>query len=199
LARVTPPIPLTSRAMLGTRLQTRLPAGLRLALLAVSALLAFACFPALAAAAECEGDSSQIEYCDAPPQKIERNEPHSNNKATPGNTRDGDQSATDPGSDDESGSDRKKSNEDSAGGGGGKNGGKGDGQAQAGKKGDGAEKGQAKPIGFDPASTDDDSSSPLVPILIALAVLAAISIGVVAMRRRRQDADPGSPASPEAG
>ena len=48
------------------------------------------------------------------------------------------------------------------------------------------------------ASSTDDDSSPLVPILIALAVLAAISIGVVAMRRRRQETDPGAPTSPQA-
>jgi hypothetical protein len=32
---------------------------------------------------------------------------------------------------------------------------------------------------------DDDSSSPLVPILIAVAVLAAISVGAVLVRQRR--------------
>ena len=35
------------------------------------------------------------------------------------------------------------------------------------------------------ASTSDDGSSPLVPILIAIAALAAISIGVVVARKRR--------------
>ena len=41
-------------------------------------------------------------------------------------------------------------------------------------------------------------SSPLVPILIAIAVLAAISIGVVMMRQRRQRRGPGSSVSPKA-
>ena len=46
------------------------------------------------------------------------------------------------------------------------------------------------------AQTSDDGSSPLVPILIAVAVLAAISIGAYYYRQRRQDS--GSPISPKA-
>jgi hypothetical protein len=46
------------------------------------------------------------------------------------------------------------------------------------------------------ATVDDDSSSPLVPILIAVAILAAISIGAFYYRQRRQDPD--SPVSPKA-
>jgi hypothetical protein len=46
------------------------------------------------------------------------------------------------------------------------------------------------------AQTADDGSSPLVPILIAVAVLAAISIGAYYYRQRRQD--PGSTVSPKA-
>lgn len=58
----------------------------------------------------------------------------------------------------------------------------------------------AQAAAIEPASEDDGGSSPLVPILIAIAVLAAISIGVVVIRQRRgQDASPGTPASPEAG
>jgi cobalamin biosynthesis Mg chelatase CobN len=47
---------------------------------------------------------------------------------------------------------------------------------------------------------DDGGSSPLVPILIAIAVLAAISVAVVMIRQRRQrgGADPTATASPEA-
>jgi cobalamin biosynthesis Mg chelatase CobN len=52
------------------------------------------------------------------------------------------------------------------------------------------------------ASTDDGGSSPLVPILIAVAVLAALSIGAVLYRMRRADGaeapEPGSSA-PRAG
>jgi len=46
------------------------------------------------------------------------------------------------------------------------------------------------------SSTSDDGPSPLVPILIAIALLAAISIGSYLYRQRRQDH--GSPVSPKA-
>jgi len=46
------------------------------------------------------------------------------------------------------------------------------------------------------ASAEDASSSPLVPILIAIVVLAAISIGAFYYRQRRQGA--GSSVSPKA-
>jgi MYXO-CTERM domain-containing protein len=39
-----------------------------------------------------------------------------------------------------------------------------------------------------PSSTDSGGSSPLVPILIAVAVLAAISVGAVLVRQRRGSA-----------
>jgi cobalamin biosynthesis Mg chelatase CobN len=51
-----------------------------------------------------------------------------------------------------------------------------------------------------PASHSSGGSSPLVPILIAIAVLAAISIGALIYRQRRQDSGgSGSPVSPKAG
>lgn len=43
--------------------------------------------------------------------------------------------------------------------------------------------------------SDDDGSSPLLPILIAIALLAAVSVGVVVMRQRRR---PGSNFEPKA-
>jgi MYXO-CTERM domain-containing protein len=43
---------------------------------------------------------------------------------------------------------------------------------------------------------DDGGSSPLVPILIAIGVLAAISLGVVWFRRQRST--PGDPVSSKA-
>jgi hypothetical protein len=176
--------------MVGTRHQIRHLAGLGLGLLSMSALLAFACFPALA-----QADSSELEYRDAPPPEYEKTP--NENRATSPKTGGPGQSATSPGSTDEPDSDRKSSTDDQSGGvpahkdGGGK-GGPGP-QADKGGK---PEK-QPPAIDLAPASTDDGGSSPLVPILIALAVLAAISIGAVVMRRRR-DSDPGSPISPEA-
>ncbi|HEY7951042.1 MAG TPA: hypothetical protein VID51_09455 [Solirubrobacterales bacterium] len=47
-------------------------------------------------------------------------------------------------------------------------------------------------------SSDDGSSSPLVPILIGIALLAAISIAVVMVRQRRQQGGSTTPAAPKA-
>jgi hypothetical protein len=45
----------------------------------------------------------------------------------------------------------------------------------------------AAPLAKSPApASSDDGSSPLVPILIAIAVLAAISIAAIMIRQRRQ-------------
>jgi hypothetical protein len=59
--------------------------------------------------------------------------------------------------------------------------------------------GEAQRISVAPVadtSSAEEGSSPLVPILIAIAVLAAISIGAFYYRQRRQG--PGSPVSPKA-
>lgn len=56
----------------------------------------------------------------------------------------------------------------------------------------------AKPIVKSDAESDDGGSSPLVPILIAIAVLAATSIAVVAMRQRRRRSGPDARVSAEA-
>lgn len=101
--------------------------------------------------------------------------------------------------------------------GGGKNGGSNGsgnaGQPSQGPNGEGGQNGsgsghagqgvqKAKPISTlgEPAGhTEEGSSSPLVPILIAIAVLAAISIGAFFYRQRRQEpGSPESPASPKA-
>lgn len=50
-----------------------------------------------------------------------------------------------------------------------------------------------------PASSHDSGSSPLLPIAIAILVLAAISIAAVLMRQRRQRSASGQPISPKAG
>jgi cobalamin biosynthesis Mg chelatase CobN len=88
-------------------------------------------------------------------------------------------------------------------------GGANNGQTSQGQNGDGAQAGNGSktagdvsggkplPVEASPASStsDDGSSSPLVPILIAIVVLAAISIGAFYYRQRRQG-DSGSPVSP---
>lgn len=122
------------------------------------------------------------------------------NRSNTGGGGDGsDQSSTRSGSNADAKSE-DGSGDDQAGGGAGKGGGEGGtpGGIADGKKvaGNGAAALDTDPVG---SSTDDGGSSPLVPILIALAVLAAISVGVVAMRKTREDTDPGAPASPEAG
>ena len=181
--------------MLGMRHPLRPLAGARLGLLSVFALMAFACFPAVGAAA-CPGDSSAVEYCDAPPPEYEKT-PKKNPAASPktGGHR---ESPTSPGTTGEADTGRKSSTDEAGGvAPSGKDGdGKG-GPAPEARKGDKPVSPQPKPIDASPTSTDDGGGSPLVPILIALAVLAAISIGAVVMRRRR-DSEPGSPASSEA-
>jgi cobalamin biosynthesis Mg chelatase CobN len=65
--------------------------------------------------------------------------------------------------------------------------------ATAGQSSGGSQQGQ--PVN-NASKSDDGGSSPLVPILIAVAALAAISIGAVVIRQRRQRT--GSPISPKA-
>jgi cobalamin biosynthesis Mg chelatase CobN len=158
----------------------------------VSALLAFALFPALANAE----DSSGIQYSDAPPTVTGKQVP--NSSATNAGGAAG-QSSTRSGSTDGRKSDDSREN-GSAGGAAGHRGGDGKdgGSGASGANQRGEEGTPAEAIDLAPSSTDE-GSSPLVPILIALAVLAAISIGTVAMRRRRQGpADGETPVSPEA-
>ena len=56
----------------------------------------------------------------------------------------------------------------------------------AGGNGDGGKNSAQSPAHASPTSAGDGSSSPLVPILIAIAALGAISVGVVLVRQRRQ-------------
>jgi hypothetical protein len=72
----------------------------------------------------------------------------------------------------------------------------GNGSQPAGSVGDGEKLPLTEDVVGTTAASSDDGSSPLVPILIAIAVLAAISIGAYFYRQRRQD--PGSPVSPNA-
>jgi cobalamin biosynthesis Mg chelatase CobN len=167
--------------------------------LSVFALLAFACFPVFALAE----DSSGIQYSDAPPTVTGKktSEPPARASETGGGTGSAGKSATGPGSSRDNSSDGDSSSDETGGVGAGKGGGSGKGNPNGSAADAGGKVGKGSPA---PGSTliaedsADGGSSPLVPILIALAVLAAVSIGVVAAKRRRQDPGAGSSVSPEA-
>lgn len=57
---------------------------------------------------------------------------------------------------------------------------------------------QALPVTTSATQSSDSDSSPLVPILIAIAVLAAASIGYFLYRQRRQGPPGSSVSSPKA-
>jgi hypothetical protein len=180
----------------------------------VLALLAFACLPALAQA-ECT-DSSCKQYEVEIPTSGGKEHKHSSpgggteptaHASTPNKPKSGGGGAESPKTGAES---ETEENQAGAAGGtagnggngpanqGGSPGGNGSNQNQTGLEGEkslggGTTQGQ-------PASHSSGGSSPLVPILIAIAVLAAISIGAVIYRQRRQDGGgSGSPVSPKAG
>lgn len=166
------------------------------------ALLAFLCFPAFGVAE----DSAPIQYRDTPPDVA--GDPSGGSSASSSGSNGGasapGKSSTPSGTSAGGGSAAGGSSSEegaAAAGGGGKGGAGGGGQgADAGR--DSAAKragvGGGQPIAVDKAPIAHESgSSPLVPILIALAVLAALSVGVVAMRRRPPGGD--SRVSPEAG
>jgi cobalamin biosynthesis Mg chelatase CobN len=159
--------------------------------LSVLALLAFGCFPVLAHA-----DSSGLQYQDAPPTVTggtvnDGNDPSAGSSGSSGSSGGGA----------EGGSAADGSSKGSSGAA--KNGGNGSDKGSQGKDLEGSV-GGGQPLGSEaaPAASgeDDGGSSPLVPILIAILVLAAVSIGAVMYRRRRGSTpEPGSPVSPEAG
>jgi cobalamin biosynthesis Mg chelatase CobN len=166
-----------------------------LGLLSVVALLAFLCFPALALA-----DSGEIQYEEVTPTVTgEKNPPtHHEPTAHPSNVTGGAQA---PGSEaSNSGSPKAEPS----------TGGQtpatvnatGDGQGSRGHDSTGAKKqpGQDQSPGASKtaAQSDDGGSSPRIPILIAILVLAGISIGVVIMRAKRQQGGPGASVSPKA-
>lgn len=182
-----PPIPLTLRAMRGIPHPGRRSARPVFALLSVLGLLACACFPIAAQA----GTVYEPEPTTIP------NEPKPNHPKATNNPPDESseaQSSESPGTGESSGgtgggSSGGGSSADTGNGGGTGQGNQGNGS----QAGNGSQDGQNspvkveenKPVSTAPASSDD-SSSPLVPILIAIAALAAISIGAVVIRQRRQ-------------
>lgn len=193
------PIPLTLRGMHGSCHPRRRSARPGLVLVSVLALLAFACFPAASVA---QGTVYEPESPTIPDTPKPKPKPTNN---------------PDKGSSDE---EAEKSDSPAGGGGSGSGGGStggsspetgSDGGTDQGSQGGGSKAGgdisQAeplntadgsgnKPVATETASDDGGSSSPLVPILIAIAVLAAISIAAVVIRQRRRG--PGTPVSPNA-
>lgn len=169
--------------------------------LSVFALLAFLCLPTLAVAK----DSAGAVYEEAVPTVPSGGSAGSSGA---GGVGAGGQSSGDgSGSSGSGGSatDGSSSDDDKSGGAASGKGDRGNGQgSQAGGASNRSGVGEGHAIASPDraAISHDGGSSPLVPILIALAVLAAISIGVVTMRRRNQDGGPGAKSgsfSPEAG
>jgi hypothetical protein len=197
--RVAPRFALTLRAMFGTRQVSALASGRSILALSALALLALGCFPVLAHA-----DSSEIEYQDAPPTVDGGKANKDREPSADSSKADGGASAPGGGS---TGS--GSSGGGSSAGGSSSNSGGAPGTANDGGAGQqGSAKGSydssvgpgkaietAKPA----ASDTGGGSSPLVPVLIAVAALAAISLGALAIRQRRRGGTHGSSVSPEAG
>ena len=165
--------------------------------LSVLVLLASVCFPTLA-----QADSSGIEYSDAPPtvtgnQKIPSRSGSSPNSSKTGGVQsaDGDDGVDSS----EAGVGAANDNPSSGAGKKGKAGSdRGTGQRSRGDGSAGKPQAGLQENGQPVAAAEDDGSSPLLPILIAVAALAAISIGAVLMRQRRSRDDSGVPVSPKA-
>lgn len=199
LGRKPPRFALTLRAMFGSRHQGHAWNRSVFSLLSVLALLAFACLPVAANA-----DSSGAEY------ETETPSAYGSHPSTPTVVGGGGE-----------GGKAHSSNETGAAGGGGGSGSGGSSGGDAGTgSGGGAGEGQtgngstnpqhanggkdaagklalqeAAPVGSQ-TQEDGGGSSPLVPILIVLALLAAVSAGIVIVRQRRQS---DSPTAPKAG
>jgi cobalamin biosynthesis Mg chelatase CobN len=181
--------------MSGTRQGPVLRRGRSILALSTLALLAFCCLPALV-----QADSAGIEYSDAPPTSpsgkhtIQTKEPSGHSSNTGGGSGSNDRNGG-------SGGNKSAGGDSSAGkGADATKGDTGQRQGSQGKAQNGGSKdsqASAEPIS---SQSEDDGSSPLAAILIAIAILAAITIGAVAMRQRRRgdDAEPGAPAAPKA-
>jgi len=202
--RSAPLFGLTFRAMQRMRRHQALNSGhSAFGVVSVLALLAFACFPVWAQAT----DSSGVQYSDAPPTATGTNPPSSHETpaktsvASGGGASAPSQSST-----------TTNSSGESLGGGGsssattgnapikGNDGGTGQGSPDKGGADAPSQSVQqaGHPGGSSASKGNDGASSPLVPILIAIAALAAISIGAVILRARQQRRSPGAAISPKA-
>lgn len=161
------------------------------------ALLAIACFPGAAQAVEATGPQYETDIPNVPQE--ESSPPKKKGGSNDGGTEEG-----------EAGKSNVATGQGPGGNGPNSGGEVNNGQTNQGsdgaapKAGDGSKTAAGgvsggKPLAttYSPTSSESDSggSSPLVPILIAIVVLAAISIGAFLYRQRRQG-DPGSPVSP---
>jgi cobalamin biosynthesis Mg chelatase CobN len=159
----------------------------------VLALLALVLFPVLA-----QADGAGVIYGEAPPtvpgkkSTDHETETRAHSSDTGGATAPGNSGGS--GSGGSGGSGGEVSGDGSSEGsantnpstGGSQGGGQGDnGKQSTGSQGDASVQ-PGKPISSPSTASDDSSSSPLIPILIAIAVLAAISIGAVVIKQRRQ-------------
>jgi cobalamin biosynthesis Mg chelatase CobN len=172
--------------------------------MSVIALLALACFPVLAHAET----SSGVQYDDSLPSAEGGNTPthHQQTPAKASNTGNGGGTApSQSGPEDSTKADGSGEGDSSSKEGAvpaSQDGGKG--QGSPGGSANGEAKNGLHPDGQTASGTptsqtsDDDGSSPLVPILLAIAVLAAVSVAAVMYRQRRQRRGPGATASPEA-
>jgi cobalamin biosynthesis Mg chelatase CobN len=175
--------------------------------MSVIALLALACFPVFAHA-ECVS-SSCVQYTEAIPNSEGGNPstPHkhppiakaADNGGASAPTEKGGKSASDgePNESAENGSSSKEGGVPATGNGGGTGQGSPGGSANHGSEPQVQQGGQK--AGTPASHSSGGSSSPLVPILIGIAVLAAISVGAVMYRQRRQRRGPTASApSPKA-
>ena len=202
LGRSTPPFGLIFPGMRGTRHRRGRILGLFSSGLSVLALSALMLFPALS-----QADSSGIQYSEAPPTATGGNKPSHKEPAAHSSTSGG-------GSSTQNNSSHSKSSTSSGESSGGSPSSKTgstqstshDGGTGQGNPGSGSTGGEAPPVNHSGqaspapqgASHQEGGSSPLVPILIAIAALAAISIGAVMLRARRQRRGRGGSVSPEA-
>ncbi len=195
--RSAPPFGLTLRAMLGKRhRQARATGRSVVGFLSVLVLMALACFPVFA-----QADSSGIQYSDAPPTATGGGQPPAGHdpSARSSGASGGATAPSHPGTSGSSGAGSSADDPSSStGGAAARDGGTGQGspgQGATGTQGDSVQ--QTSQTAAETSSSDDGGgSSPLVPILIGIAALAAISVGAMAMRSRRRD--PGAPVSSKA-
>ena len=159
--------------------------------LSVLALLAFACSPGLAQAETVyeENDTNLPGETNSPSKHKNPDTPESSPKAHA--SQNPDDGGSQPDESSESENKGSTGNPSTPGGGGGPQGKDGEGAKAAGDTPGGSVQ-AAVPLETS-AATSDDGSSPLVPILIAVAVLAAISVGAVLYRQRRGGDDGFSP------